>query len=58
LALLAWWAESKIENKFWKKFFKLVKEYNLLTIIFNFLNALWSPRCDARRIFSLLFRRG
>jgi len=59
LALLAWWAESKIENKFCKKFFRLVKEYNALTIIYNFLfSPLWNPNCDVRRIFSLLFRRG
>jgi len=55
LALLAWWAESKIENKFWKKFFGLLKEYNLLTIIYNFLAVLWSPNCDVRRIFSWFF---
>jgi hypothetical protein len=55
LTLLAWWAEKRVKNRFWKKFFKLVKEYNFLTIIFNFLAALWSPRCDVRRIFSLLF---
>jgi len=58
LALLAWWAESKIENKFWKKFFCLLKEYNLLTIIYNFLDVLWNPNCDVRKIFSLLFLRG
>ena len=40
-----------------KKFFWLVKEYNILTIIYNFLAVLWSPSCDVRRIFSLLFRK-
>jgi len=57
LALLGWWGESKLKSKFWKKFFRWLKEYNLLTIIYNFLAVLWVPNCDVRRIFSLLFHK-